>query len=323
MINIMVKNPDTQFLRALAILLILNLHLKGYYPISCIATGGAIGNSIFFFLSAYGLYLSQQKQSRHFSDWYSHRIGRIYPSLWIVLISIKMPIMIADGELSINTITTFMGYFFSPPYTFLQFLLVCYLLAFSLLRNAKKTYILVIFAALTLLYAGFYITIGDLSKWFVETPPFDYISYFMIFIFGIYIAKISNDIAYAGLKDIIYFFVVFGLFYAHKFLMSKGLYFEYQFLQQVALYPMVYYLLKISRSPFVVSKLMCLPVMSSILDFLASKSLEIYIIHETIIYPILRIGLPFPINVILLLISTFILSAIVSILANKLRECII
>ena len=82
------KNPDTQFLRAVAILLVINSHLDRYYPMQHIGTGGAIGNSIFFFLSAFGLYLSQQKQSQYFKEWFTNRISRIYPSLWIVLISL-------------------------------------------------------------------------------------------------------------------------------------------------------------------------------------------------------------------------------------------
>jgi len=107
------KHPDTQFLRALAIILVINSHLDRYYPIPYIGTGGAIGNSIFFFLSAFGLHISQLNQSQYFREWFGKRIGRIYPSLWIVLISLYMPIMIARGKLSISTATTFIGYFTS------------------------------------------------------------------------------------------------------------------------------------------------------------------------------------------------------------------
>ncbi|MGD0277338.1 MAG: acyltransferase family protein, partial [Syntrophales bacterium] len=215
----MIKNPDTQFLRALAIILVINSHLDKYYPISYIGTGGAIGNSIFFFLSAYGLYLSQQKKSKRFSDWYAHRIGRIYPSLWIVLLSLAMPVMIVEGKLSISTITTFMGYFFSPPYWFIQVLLIYYLLAFPLLNNSKNTHIIMILVALVMLYVGCYVTIVDLSKWSVEKSPFDLIHYFMMFIFGICIAKVSGAIKYAGYRDFIFLLIIFGLFYAHKYFM--------------------------------------------------------------------------------------------------------
>ena len=317
------KHPDTQFLRALAILLVINSHLDKYYPIPYIGTGGAIGNSIFFFLSAFGLYISQQEHNKHFAEWFTNRIGRIYPSLWIVLISLYMPIMIVRGELTYNTVITFIGYFFYPPYLFLQALLVYYLLAFPLLKNLWKTNLLVILGMLSLLYIGCYVSIVDLSRWSVEDSPFDFIHYFMVFIFGIYIAKKNKDIGSSGPKDYFYLFSIIGLFYIHKFLMLKGLYLEYQFLQQLSMYSIVYYLLKISRSQFVMTKLMRSPVLSCVVNFLSNNTLEIYIVHQTISYPIRYMQMPFPVNIIVLLILTFGLSALVNRLANSIRKRIL
>lgn len=34
------KHPDTQLLRAIAILIVVNSHLDRYYPVSYLATGG-------------------------------------------------------------------------------------------------------------------------------------------------------------------------------------------------------------------------------------------------------------------------------------------
>jgi len=67
--------PDTQFLRAIAILLVVNSHLDRYYPVSHLATGRAIGNSLFFFLSAFGIYLSQYKKQKCFGN--SSAIGSV------------------------------------------------------------------------------------------------------------------------------------------------------------------------------------------------------------------------------------------------------
>lgn len=316
------KYPDTQFLRALAIIIILNSHLDRYYPIPHIGTGGAIGNSIFFFLSSFGIFLSQQKQNNPFLEWYAGKIGRIYPSLWIVLLSLAMPIMIMDGKLSPSTITLFTGYFFNPPFWFLQALLVYYLISFPLLKDDGKNNALVVFTVLIIIYTVIYITWVDLSVFSIEKTPFDRIHYFMIFVFGIYIAKKRKDIEYFGPSN--YFFLIFlvVLVYLHKFLMTKGLYPEYQFLQQAAMYPIVYYLLKISRSPFIVFKLMRQKLLSRIVQFLSNNTLEIYMVHETISSPILKLQMPFPINLIVFLVVTFCLSAIVNRLANKMRECL-
>lgn len=317
------RYPDTQFLRALAILLVINSHLDRYYPIPYIGTGGAIGNSMFFFLSAFGLYLSQQKQSQYFKEWFTHRISRIYPSLWIVLISLFIPVLIWQGKLSYNTIPKVIDYFFNPPFWFLQALLVYYLLAYPLFKNIWKIKLWVILGFLGIVYATFYLTVVDLSKWSVEESPFDLIHYFMIFIFGIFIAKKNKNIIFSGIKDYFVVIAIVGLIYLHKFLMLKGLYLEYQFLQQMAMYPLVYYLLKISRSPFIMTNIMQAPYLSRIVDFLANHTLEIYMVHQTISAPILHMQMPFPINLAVFLMLTFCLSAIVNRLANYVRNNVI
>lgn len=97
------KYPDTQFMRALGMILIINSHLDHFYPIPHIGTGGAIGNSIFFFLSAYGIYLSQQEKNKPFSEWFEGRIARIYPSMWIVLIFLRRYCSIWGCSMSITS----------------------------------------------------------------------------------------------------------------------------------------------------------------------------------------------------------------------------
>ena len=183
--------PDTQFLRAVAILLVVNSHLDHYYPISHMATGGAIGNSLFFFLSAFGVYISQRNKRRSFKEFIGDRISRIYPSMWTVLVFISMPLMIFFGKLGSDTIMTFVGSFFDPPFWFLQALLLYYLLGHHLtvVENATKQRLLIFlyFGGFTLLYFLLYLSWVDLSVWSVEKTPFDRIHYFIVFLFGIFV----------------------------------------------------------------------------------------------------------------------------------------
>jgi peptidoglycan/LPS O-acetylase OafA/YrhL len=317
----MIKNPDTQFLRALAIVLIINSHLKNYYPMPYFGTGGAIGNSLFFFLSGFGLFLSQQEYNKNFKEWYTHRIERIYPSLWIVLILLYMPVMIIEGKLSPSTIMTFLGYFFYPPYFFIQYILIYYLLGFPLLKKSRETYIFITSFVLILIYIFWYLTVVDLSKFSVEDCPNDLIHYFVIFLFGIFTASRKKDIIYSnGLKNYFFLFFFLAFFYIHKFFMLKGLFLEYQFMQQAIIYPIVYNLLKISRSPLVVTKLMGLPFFSKIVEFLADNSLEIYLVHLTIRSSILIIGLPFPSNILIFLVITFLLVVLINKISNATRR---
>mgnify|MGYP000293741144 CR=1 FL=1 len=68
------------FLRCLATCLITNSHFDNIYPIAELATGGVLGNSIFFFVSGYCL--SVKKQG--FIRWILKKSYKLYVPLWIV-----------------------------------------------------------------------------------------------------------------------------------------------------------------------------------------------------------------------------------------------
>lgn len=312
--------PDTQFLRALGVILIINSHLDGYYPIPYIGTGGALGNSIFFCLSAFGIYLSQQKNSKPFSEWLNGRISRIYPSMWIVLLFLKMPLMLILGTFSAEYIITYIGQFFNPPHWFLRALLVYYLLSFFLLKATQRSKLFCMFGTLGILYFALYFSWVDLSQWSVEDPPFKWIHYLMIFLFGIYLAMKNKSIAYTGSHNFIVLLLLVALVYGHKFLMTKGLYPEFQLIQQAAMYSIVFYLLKLSRSPFVSLMLSKSKMIASSVKFLSDHTLELYIVQETLAGPVLKLNLPFPLNAMTFIILIFICSAIVKRLAEIFRE---
>lgn len=314
-----IKYPDTQFLRALAIILITNSHLYNYYPIAEIATGGAIGNAIFFCLSGFGTYLSQQNKNKLFSDWFKDRISRIYPSMWIVLICLKMPILLYSGELNADNMLTFIGQFFNPPHWFIRVLLVYYLLSFFFLKPDQIKKLLSVFGGLAILYAVIYANWVDISVWSVEDHSIKLIHYFMMFLFGIYLASKSSAIVYNGLHNYLILLFLVVIVYYHKFLMAKGLYLEFQFIQQAVMYPLIYYLLKISRSPFISSILSKSKVASSTVQFVSSHTLELYIVQETTISTISQLKFPFPWNAITFICLTFVFSAIVSRLASLIR----
>lgn len=73
------RNLSIDMLKFLAVLLITNSHMdKLYGEYSVLATGGAIGDVLFFFCSGYTLFLGKLGR---FDFWYKRRIRRIYPSV--------------------------------------------------------------------------------------------------------------------------------------------------------------------------------------------------------------------------------------------------
>ena len=73
------RNSSIDILKFIAVLLITNSHFdEQYTSYQQLATGGAIGDVLFFFCSGYTLFLGRMGR---FDAWYKRRIRRIYPSV--------------------------------------------------------------------------------------------------------------------------------------------------------------------------------------------------------------------------------------------------
>lgn len=71
--------PAIDILKFIAVFLVMNSHMEVCYPkFQFLATGGAIGDALFFFASGFTLFLGRDMR---FDQWYKRRINRIYPSI--------------------------------------------------------------------------------------------------------------------------------------------------------------------------------------------------------------------------------------------------
>ena len=74
------RDTSIDILKCIAAIIITNSHmdlLYGKYVV--LATGGAIGDALFFFCSGYTLFLGRNSD---FFNWYKRRINRIYPTIF-------------------------------------------------------------------------------------------------------------------------------------------------------------------------------------------------------------------------------------------------
>ena len=79
------RNIGIDILKFFAALFITNSHMELLYgKYSALATGGAIGDVLFFFCSGFTLFLGRMGR---FDNWYKRRINRIYPTVfaWAIL----------------------------------------------------------------------------------------------------------------------------------------------------------------------------------------------------------------------------------------------
>jgi hypothetical protein len=66
------------FCRAIAAMVITNAHYQHIYPWPCLASGGLLGDVIFFAVSGYCIHNLKSP----FAKWYQYRLLRIYPAVW-------------------------------------------------------------------------------------------------------------------------------------------------------------------------------------------------------------------------------------------------
>lgn len=71
--------PAIDILKFIAVFLVMDSHMEMCYPkYQFLATGGGIGDALFFFASGFTLFLGRDMR---FDQWYKRRINRIYPSI--------------------------------------------------------------------------------------------------------------------------------------------------------------------------------------------------------------------------------------------------
>lgn len=269
------RHTDTTLMLFLATALITLSHLDAFVPDPRIATGGAIGNSFFFFLSGYGLTMSLQAAGQDASfpsllAYLGKRFTRLYPAAILVACA-----MLATHQIGIAGMADLVAVFVWPtPFWFISAVVVFYVPVFYLARLGA-TGIATAMALLLVPYVFFYSQL-DLSTFVVEGPDrFKWINYFGITLMGCLVARLNltpqlSPVTVAGL------FV--GLL---SFLVTKLTLFRFdlghlQFVFHLLLYPIVFFSYQVFASEAVLKPLRATPLFPAI-ALLAGLTLEIYL----------------------------------------------
>lgn len=308
---------DTILLRFIAICLVLNSHLDHYYPVASLATGGAIGNALFFMLSSFGLLLSQKKSPKPFGAYLKKRFRRIYPSLWAALLFLVLPIQVYHHSIDLKGVLPFLLKFIYPTFWFIRALVFYYIAGWFLIKNYSPRKYVITMSIMFVTYFFIYCTFLDISTFAIEAEPFKGIPYGMIFLFGIYLAVNNAKIIYSGPADIFFFISALALLYLHKYLMAHQWLVELQFFQQFILFAIIFYLLKICRSAFLQDRLMNTPFIGGAIRYISGITLEIYITHMIISPYMQHYHFSFPLNVIVFLSLVVVIAAALNLLVTQ------
>lgn len=300
-------------LRFIAAVLIVNSHMDSIYPISSFATGGAIGNAVFFAVSGYCLANIKQP----FIDWYKKRVLRLYPKVFAVTL-----ILIAINYIIIRNPIELLYYFLYPTYYWFIGAIALFYIIFYLLyyKGYNKTLNYTFVILMCFIYVINYIFIIDTSVWSVEEDIIcKYIFYFLIMMMGAYI-KNNNDTIGKNSRYIIKLIVFILIYFGFKFTIDIHPYImKFQFLTQLFTFPIVYYLFKLllkNEDKLIKKGRRLKNIALVIVNYISKLTLEIYLVH----IPVLKYipDICFPLNFILFVIVTVILAAFL----QKVIECV-
>ena len=308
---------DTVFLRFLAIFLIANSHLDSLYPFPQLATGGALGNALFFMLSGYGLALSEQKKERPFLRWYGRRIARIYPSL--VLVVIAFHFWLWGGWRTWKIADYLTAFIWPTPAWFISALMIFYIILFLIMKMKKPGIYLIGMVLLLVPYLYFYATFLDLSLYTIEGPGyFKWIFYLQVMLFGGYLAH--STINNGRLGHFFLLLLCLIAYYSLLFMIKLGHWGQLQAFVHVLTMPIIYLTFMLSRSWFVLCKVMASGTLFFIISLIAGLTLEIYLLQGPV-YANKQIQLlAFPVNISAFWIAVIVLSLLTQKAAGLLRR---
>ncbi len=301
-------------MKVVGIILILNSHLDAVYPIPALATGGALGNSLFFITSGY-LFAGRERSLK----WIGKQLLKIYFSAEIALL------FFCRGDIN----NFFLGYIWPTYYWFIGAIVLFYVLFFLLnkihvLRHYRTFMLLGV-----VLYFSCYLCLLDTSVWVVEADGltsiegcFKLIYYFMIMVTGGYfrITKVP-DCPDRFMPVLCVLSVVLLYFTKCMFHVIPG-FIRWQFLNQLFVFSFSVSLLLILKKKHVTGNR---PengiglLIKRTARAVSGYSLEIYLVQFEMISLAQKYNVIFPANLLLLLAMT----AATSFLLNWCRKWIL
>ncbi len=255
------KNSALEYLKAFAVLCVLNSHLDDLYgPYEILGTGGAVGLAFFFFCSGYGLFLGQQ---RPFFDYMKRRIVRIYPSVWTCCILgtfiFGIPFTIRDAILA-------------PAWWFVSFIMIFYVLIYWIRRFLFRHLKFLIGALwLTVVILFFFQDATGRTEMYFGTTATGRLTYFSILLWGAFLGsrQSSLDLKFNFKLDALKFIISLLAYYTLLFLDTR---FEIVNRSLICSLPfflaMIFYLYKITSGD-VMKRLYEKPILGRPVSFLA------------------------------------------------------
>lgn len=312
-------NP-LDIVRFLAIVLITNSHLDQLYPWPAAATGGALGNALFFMLSGYGLALSYEKNPQtNFFHWFWRRITRIYPAIWIVVILFQL--ILLQNWKQWQILDYLKAFIYPTHFWFISAIMLFYILIYVIFRLNWIRHIPYIILALFIPYFYFYYTMLDLSVFSVENGSlFKWIFYFQVILLGVWLSAVKKPFIKPGFTQVLLFLGFFFGYFGLKFILDRFQLLAYQFNVQLITLPLIIFTLHAAHWEPIIETLKQQKWLTSFIHHLASIALEIYLVQLYLYRSPWVMQLAFPLNILLFIVLVIAVASAVNALTQSLQK---
>lgn len=248
-----------------------------YGKYSFLATGGCIGDVLFFFCSGFTLFLKPLNGIAYFPNWYKRRIRRIYPSVFAAAIL---------GCLFFYDYRNIVDIIISSKYWFIPCIMIYYVAIFFIGIYAKNRIKLILFLVILISGAWFYFMCSEpqftlyANKYGNGT---NYVRWLLFFVFMLMGAKMGmqdkKNMVCSPLMDFIMLLISLVAFYAIFILtMKMKSLVVFQFFSVFPLISAIYFFYKLGLSCWA-EKLYNTKIGYFIIRFVGGLCLEIYMIQ--------------------------------------------
>lgn len=237
------RDIAVDIVKFLAVFLIINSHADVCYPrFSALATGGAIGDSLFLFVSGFTLFLGKQVR---FDNYYKRRINRIYPSA----IASSLAILLFGGGSLLDALRL------GCARPFLNAIMIYYVLLYFVRKYAvyRIKWVLMFVGIVTLMVYIYWFPYkyetGSKGIYGITTT-FRWIPYFAMMLLGSWVGLHRKSLNYQAKKDFMLFSLCLVVFYAIQFAAKKWAFIApYQIITIPFLAGVVFYFYKVCNAP--------------------------------------------------------------------------
>lgn len=296
------RNVAIDFVKVIATLLVLNSHMEICYgKYSILATGGAFGDALFFFVSGFALFLGRKS---NFVDWYKRRLGRIYPT--VIAAALVGCLIFGSQQNFIQVIT-------AEKYWFLQCILVCYILMYPIVRYDLNLKIIFPISIIICVISYFCFYHLDGLFFYGEDNTFRWLVFFSIMLLGGAAYKYLQNIP-ASRFAIIGCLLCAIMWYLINYVANCS---PLQLVSFIPLCGFCLFVYQIGKSRFI-EKCFSNKVVGNILYITGNLCLESYLIQEFIFTD--SLNHLFPLNIPIIMLCVLIASYLLHILSETISQ---